>query len=142
MNMNSSKSLKTGEQNVNEVSRISQGASLKGDIHSSSDIRVDGRVEGNIYSEGRIVVGETARVTGNVCCANADFWGRIDGDIYARDLLSFKGSAVVNGNVHMGRVQVEVGAQLNGVIKTLSEQEFDQLISAAVGVSAAPAAEH
>lgn len=111
--------------NANEVSRIAQGVSIKGDITSHSDIRVDGQIEGTIFSEGRIVVGETAVMKGRLLCNDTDFWGRMDGDIFVRNVLSIKGSAVINGNIHVRKIQVEMGAQINGSCHMITEEEFD-----------------
>lgn len=114
--------------NVNDISRISRGVIIKGDMSSATDIRIDGHIEGTIYSRGKIVVGETAVLSGTLICANADLWGKMDGDIYAKDVLSLKSSAIVNGNIHMRRFQVEMGAQINGNCKTTTEEDFDKLL--------------
>lgn len=125
--------------NVNDVTRISKGASLKGNLVSSTDIRVDGTMDGVVFSEGRIVVGETAAMSGSLLCNNLDMWGKIDGDIYVKDTLSIKNLAVVNGNIFVRKIQVEMGAQINGTCKMITEQEFDKL--AAEIVKKAPKAE-
>lgn len=137
-NLNLNKNPKTVEQNVNDVSRISQGAGIQGDLFSSTDIRVDGQVAGTLFSEGKVVVGESARLSGKLFATNIDFWGGMDGDIYVKDTLSLKGSSMVNGNIHVRRIQVEMGAQINGSIKMISEQEYDQLVSSMVRREAAP----
>lgn len=111
--------------NANEVSRIAEGVVIKGDITSRSDIRVDGQIDGTICSEGRIVVGETANLTGSLFCNDIDFWGRMDGDLYVRDVLSVKGTAVINGNIHVRKLQVEMGAQINGSCHMITEEEYD-----------------
>ena len=111
--------------NANEVSRIAQGVTIKGDITSRSDIRVDGQIDGTIYSDGRIVVGETAVLTGSLLCNDTDFWGKMDGDIYVRNVLSVKGTAVINGNIHVRKLQVEMGAQINGSCHMITEAEYD-----------------
>jgi cytoskeletal protein CcmA (bactofilin family) len=131
-NLNNNKPVKTVEQNVNDVSRISQGASIRGDMSSSTDIRVDGQVDGTLYSEGKVVVGESARLSGKLFGTTIDFWGKMDGDIFVSDTLSLKSSSVVNGNIHVRRIQVEMGAQINGSFKMISEQEYDQLVSTMV----------
>ena len=113
--------------NVNDVTRISKGASLKGNLVSTTDIRVDGTMDGVVFSEGRIVVGETAVMSGSLLCTNLDMWGKIDGDIYVKDTLSIKNLAVVNGNIYVRKIQVEMGAQINGTCKMITEQEFDKL---------------
>jgi len=131
-NLNVNKSSKPVEQNVNDVSRISQGAAIRGDLSSSTDIRVDGQVDGTLFSEGKVVVGESARLSGKLFATNIDFWGKMDGDIFVKDTLSLKSSSVVNGNIHVRRIQVEMGAQINGSFKMISEQEYDQLVSTMV----------
>lgn len=132
MNINSNKFPKAADQNVNDVSRISQGTSIKGDIQSATDLRVDGRVDGVLYSEGRIVAGESSRLAGKVLCSNADVWGRIDGDVYIKDLLTLKSSSEVNGNIYVHRIQVEIGVQINGSIKMISEQDYEQYVKTLV----------
>ena len=127
MIINLNKTPKTVEQNVNDVSRISQGAALKGDLSSATDIRVDGRVDGTLYSEGKIVVGESARLSGKMFGTTIDFWGGMEGDIYVKDILSLKASSMVTGNIHVRRIQVEMGAQINGSIHMITEEEYDQL---------------
>ena len=137
-NLNQIRTPKTVEQNVNDISRISLGAAIRGDLFSSADIRLDGQVDGMLFSEGKIVVGEAARLSGKMFCANVDFWGKMDGDIFVKDTLSLKSSAVINGNIHVRRIQVEMGAQINGSIKMITEKEYDQLVATMVKKPAAP----
>ena len=87
-NFSLNKTSKTMEQNVNDVSRISQGASIRGTLTSATDIRVDGQVDGTLLSAGKVVTGESARLSGKLLCVNADFRGRMEGDIYVKELLS------------------------------------------------------
>ena len=110
---------------VNSVSRISEGTSVTGEIKSSNDIRVDGCVKGKLYSEGRIVVGEHAIIDGTLLCNNLDLWGKMEGDVYVKDLLSLKNTSSVTGNLHVRKLQVEMGAELNGTCKMISEEDFD-----------------
>lgn len=122
---------KTSEQGagINDVTRISKGATINGDLISSSDIRVDGVINGKVLSDGKIVVGEQAALSGSLFCANLDFWGKMEGDIYVKDTLCIKSTATVNGNIHVHKLQVEMGAQINGTCKMISEQEYDDLAS-------------
>lgn len=136
-NINQIKTPKTMEPNVNDISRISLGAAIRGDLYSSTDIRVDGQVDGTLFSEGKIVVGEAARLSGKMFCSNVDFWGKMDGDIFVKDTLSLKSSAVVNGNIHVRKIQVEMGAQINGSFKMITEKEYDQLAASMVNKPAA-----
>ncbi len=114
---------------VNDVSHISAGTIIKGEISSLNDIRVDGSVEGKIYSKGKIVVGESASVTGSLLCTNLDLWGKMEGDVYVKDTMSLKGAASVNGNTNVRKFQVEMGVQVNGTFHMISEADYDKFVS-------------
>lgn len=114
--------------NVNTISRISVGTIIKGEIVSSSDIRIDGTFDGKIQSNGRVVIGESASVKGDVICENLDLWGKVDGNVYVKDTLSLKQGCVVNGNVHIRRFCVELGSTFNGNCKMITEDEFEKLV--------------
>lgn len=127
--------------NVNEVSRISAGTTVKGEISSAGDIRIDGTFEGRIFSKGKVVVGEKAVITGDVVCTNADFWGKMKGNFYVKDTLSLKSSSQIDGDLRIKRLQVELEAKFNGACKMITEAEFDALAKEVTGQkAAAPAA--
>lgn len=117
---------------VNGVNRIANSTFIKGDISSKSDIRVDGTVEGTVYSDVKVVVGEKAVIRGNIVCNNIDLWGRMEGNIYVKDLLTIKSTASVEGNVNVRRFQVEVGASVNGSFHMIEESDFDECVKTVV----------
>lgn len=114
---------------VNDVSHISAGTIVKGEVSSHNDIRVDGIVEGKIYSKGRIVVGDKASVVGALLCCNVDLEGKVEGDVYVKDTMSLKGNASVNGNINVRKFQVEMGAQINGTCHMITEADFEKFVS-------------
>lgn len=116
--------------NVNSISRISVGTVIKGEVISPNDIRIDGTFEGKVTSKGRVVLGESAVVKGDIICANVDLWGKVEGNIYVKDTLSLKEGCTVNGNLHVRRLAVELGATFNGSCQTITEAEFDKLSGA------------
>ena len=119
---------RTGESlGVNDISRISAGSIIKGEITSPNDIRIDGSFEGKIVSQAKVVVGEKAVIKGDIVCNNCDFWGKIDGNFYVKDTLSLKDTCVVDGDLHIRRLQVDLDATFNGNCKMISEGEFNQL---------------
>ena len=113
--------------NVNEVSRISTGTVIKGEINSPNDIRIDGVFEGKIFSKGRVVVGEKAEIKGDIVCDNVDFWGKMTGSLFVRDTLALKDTCSVNGDLHVQRLVVELGAHFDGTCKMLKEGEFEHV---------------
>ena len=113
--------------NVNSLSRISAGTVIKGEILSPNDIRIDGTFEGRIQSKGRVVVGESATIKGDIVCENVDLWGKVEGNLFVKDTLSLKEGCVVSGNLHIRRLSVELGSTFNGNCKTITEAEFNKL---------------
>ena len=120
------------ELNVNDVSRISAGTAIKGEISSDNDIRVDGKVEGKVFSKGKIVVGPQALISGGLACSSVDFLGTLKGDAYVRDLLTLKSNAVIEGNIHVNKIQVDMGAKINGSCHMITAEDYDKQISSFV----------
>lgn len=120
--------------NVNSISRISAGTVIKGEVISPTDIRIDGTFEGKVHSKGRVVLGETAVIKGDIICENIDLWGKVEGNVFVKDTLALKEGCVMTGNLHARRLSVELGATFNGNCKTITEAEFDKLC----GVEPAP----
>lgn len=98
----------------NEISHLAAGTTIKGDISSISDIRIDGNVEGIVESNGKVIMGETSDMKGNINGESVDFYGNITGDLFVKNVLSLKETARVNGNIHTRKLQVDLGAQFNG----------------------------
>lgn len=125
--------------NVNSISRISAGTVIKGEILSPTDIRIDGTFEGRVQSKGRVVVGESAIIKGDLVCENVDLWGKVEGNLFVKDTLSLKEGCVVDGNLHIRRLAVELGATFNGNCKTITEAEFNKLAGVEAPAQAKPA---
>lgn len=100
--------------NGNGTTLIGAGTTLKGDISSSSDLRIDGTIIGNITSSAKIVIGSSGVVEGDITGNQVDVVGKVSGNIRAKELLQLKGDAVVNGNIYAGKLQMEPTATFNG----------------------------
>lgn len=95
---------------------ISAGTTLKGDISSNSDLRIDGTVIGNIKSSSKIIIGSTGVVEGDISVNQADIAGTVTGSIRSKELLQLRGQCVVKGNLYAGKLQVEPSATFNGQV--------------------------
>lgn len=98
----------------NGTTLISAGTTLKGDISSNSDLRIDGTIIGNIHSSAKIVIGSNGIVEGDISGNQADIVGKVSGNIRAKELLQLRGESVVTGNLYAGKLQVEPSATFNG----------------------------
>ena len=76
--------------NSNAVNLISQGTEITGDIKSTGDIRIDGILNGNMSTRGKVVIGPTGKVKGEVECKNSEVSGLIEGKITVSQLLNLK----------------------------------------------------
>ena len=98
----------------NGTTLISTGTTLKGDISSNSDLRIDGTIIGNITSSAKIVIGANGVVEGDINGNQADIVGKVSGNIRTKELLQLRGESIVTGNLYAGKLQVEPSATFNG----------------------------
>lgn len=98
---------------LGKTNRIVEGTTIKGDIISQADFRLDGNLIGNFQSGGKIVIGPAGSVTGDIICKNADIEGKFDGKIQVTELLNVKSKASIHGEVTVGKLSVEPGADFS-----------------------------
>ena len=114
--------------NMTDVNRVAFGAEFVGDLATANDIRIDGKFDGRLYCEGRLVVGEKAVIKGDIFGTDIDFSGTMtSGNIYTRETLSLKGGCSVHGDLYFQRFQVELDAKFTGSCKVLEEGEFAKI---------------
>lgn len=102
---------------MNEIggqpNRIEKNTKIKGEIVSEADFRIDGKLDGNVKTSGKVVIGKDGYIHGKVECVNADIEGSFNGELLVSDLLSLKSSAVIEGTVSVSKLAVEPGATFN-----------------------------
>lgn len=104
-----------GKENTgNAVNLLCEGTMIVGDIKTKNDIRIDGILKGKIITSGRLVVGSTAKIEGNIDCANIDVMGVVLGDIQASGIVSLKAQARLIGNIISNQLSIEPGVVFNG----------------------------
>jgi len=105
------------ESQSSGVNAICEGTIINGDIVAKNDLRIDGDLNGNMTTTGRIVIGISGTVTGEIKCNNIEVLGAVNGDIEAHDVVTLKGDAKVTGNIITKRLSVEPGIVFNGFCK-------------------------
>ncbi len=96
------------------ASLIGGGTSLKGDITSNGDLRIDGTLIGNIICASKVIIGANGVVEGDISGQMADIMGKVTGTIKVKELLQLKTNCIVNGNLHAAKLQIEPAANFNG----------------------------
>ena len=108
---------KMAEEISNSSNVIGKGTVLEGNIETSGNIRIEGRINGNIKSKSKIALGHSSHVEGNITAQNADIEGGVKGKIDISEVLILKVTAVVHGDISTGKLVVEPGAVFNGSCK-------------------------
>ena len=96
------------------LNRIVDGTKIIGDIFSESNLRIDGEVQGNISTKGKVVIGENGLVNGNLTCQEAEVEGKIDGNLSIEGLLILRETAKITGDIQTARLHMEEGALFLG----------------------------
>lgn len=101
--------------NPGKVDSIMEGTSLVGEVRkNNSNLRVDGRVKGTINVRGRLIVGQSGVIEGEVTCQSSDIEGTVLGRVVAQDLLSLKATAKLQGDINTKKLAIEPGAVFTG----------------------------
>ena len=98
------------------VDVIESSTKIVGDIVSKADFRIDGVVEGNITTTGKVVVGKSGKISGKLNCSNADVSGSISGHIQISETLSLMSESYIQGDITTAKLSVEEGAQVDATI--------------------------
>ncbi len=101
--------------NTNDTwNKIMSGTSITGDLISNGNIWIEGEVNGNISCGGKVHVGASGKISGNLLCANAEFEGAQDGELKVENLLTLRSTARIKGNIETLKLHIEEGAFFEG----------------------------
>jgi cytoskeletal protein CcmA (bactofilin family) len=108
---------KYNEPDNSTINLISNGTDITGDIKSNGDIRIDGSLKGNLNTKGKVVIGPTGKVSGEVICKNSEVSGIVEGKIIVGQLLNLKASSKILGDIDTVKLSIEPGAVFSGYCK-------------------------
>ena len=106
-----------------KLNRLVEGTVINGDIKADSNFRIDGKLIGSLDTLGKLVIGPTGRVEGDVKCANADIEGEMIGNIIVDGLLNIKSTAKIEGNITTNQIGMEIGCAFSGVCNYIEKNE-------------------
>ena len=108
---------KNNEIETAAINLISNGTDITGDIKSNGDIRIDGSLTGILNTKGKVVIGQTGKVNGEVICKNSEVSGIVEGKITVAQLLNLKSSSRILGDIVTSKLSIEPGAIFTGNCK-------------------------
>ncbi len=122
---------------MNEVTndnwnRILSGTEITGNIVSDSNIIIEGLINGNVTCTGKVHIGTTGRIAGNLSASNAEFEGSQEGELSIDNLLILRSTARIKGNISTLKLNIEEGAFFEGacIMKSpVSSTNFNQTVS-------------
>jgi cytoskeletal protein CcmA (bactofilin family) len=114
---------KSNSSNNTSINLIGNGTSIIGDLNSNGDVRIDGILTGNINISGKLVIGATGKVEGNITCQNADISGEVKGTVTISELLSLKANAKLLGDIVTGKISIEPSAIFTGTCNMGDKQK-------------------
>lgn len=103
------------------INTITRGTVINGNIQAIGDFRMDGTLDGDLTLNGKLVVGESGVITGNVICQNANVLGEIKGNVSVKEHLALYATAKVEGDILVGKLSIEPGATFTGGCRMIDE---------------------
>ena len=113
---------KYNETDNTTINLISNGTDIVGDVISNGDIRIDGTLKGSLNTKGKVVIGTTGKVNGEVICKNSEVSGIVEGKLSVEQLLNLKASSKIIGDIATSKLSIEPGAKFTGNCK-MNEKE-------------------
>ena len=105
---------KTIETEQRQINIIGIGTHITGDVNCSGDIRIDGGLTGNLIVQGKVVIGTSGTIKGEITCKNSEVEGKIEGKISVSELLSLKKTSSIIGDIKTKKLAIEPGANFTG----------------------------
>jgi cytoskeletal protein CcmA (bactofilin family) len=119
---------KNGTELLGKTNRIVEGTSIIGDIVSKADFRLDGELIGNFTSQGKLVIGASGVIKGEIVCNNADIEGEFQGKIKVLEVLNIKATARIHGEVLVGKLSIEPGADFTASCTMITDVKKEVII--------------
>jgi len=108
---------KVAADEVSNSNIIGKGTTLVGDLETFGNLRIEGKVKGNIKSKSKVAFGQSSEIVGSVLAQNAEIAGHVRGTIEISETLVLRDSAVIDGDIITNKLLVESGAIFNGICK-------------------------
>ncbi len=99
---------------ADSLSMLANNMHIIGDVEATHDMRIDCHIDGNVRCKAKVVIGPAAVLNGDLHAENADIFGTVTGNIYTSGLLSLRSKCHINGDLTIGRLDIEPDADFNG----------------------------
>ncbi len=111
------KELAKGIEPCGTITILSEGTVLDGSLKLAGDLRIDGNVNGNVYGNKKVVIGEKGKVIGDVYCEFLELHGTIEGNVISKQVARLHATALLQGDLYAPQFSVDIGASFIGASK-------------------------
>lgn len=101
-------------ENTNKINLIGVGTTIEGNVSSNENIRFDGILVGNLSTKGKVFIGQSGKVNGEIRCRNCEVEGVIEGKVVVEELLSLRAMSRLYGEMKTSKLAIEPGALFTG----------------------------
>ena len=102
------------------ANKINEGTTISGDLDAQTDIRIDGKIIGNITCASKVVIGASSQIFGHIKCNDLTIEGKVKGNLEVNGILFFRTTSAFEGDVKYKKLIVEEGANINGSLMNVS----------------------
>ena len=106
------------------INNIGSGTTIEGNVKTEGDIRIDGKIIGNIFSKGRLVSGPSSSIIGDIVCTNGNIDGQVKGNIQVSETLKVTKTGNIDGNITAKKLIVDEDAVIQAKITMSSQQNL------------------
>jgi len=106
--------MKDKKNHIDELSLISKHINVKGNLNGAGDLKIDGKVEGDVLLDGNLLLTETGMIKGNIQANNFQCNGVVEGNVFVKEKLTVGSKAKISGDIKTKILIIEEGAEING----------------------------
>jgi len=99
------------------LNTLVKGTTVEGNIRTESDIRIDGTVLGDLDCSGKVIIGPSGDIKGDITCQSAVIEGQFEGNLAVAEILTLKETAIINGEASYDKLVVHQGAIINAAVR-------------------------
>lgn len=102
---------------------IGESVVVEGEFNGHGNIVIEGKLNGNLTTDGHILIGDKAKIKANIQAESAFISGKVTGDIKVNNSIDIAKTAVIKGDIEANSIAIEAGSKINGHIKMNSGQK-------------------
>jgi cytoskeletal protein CcmA (bactofilin family) len=114
------------EKDINRIETlIGEQCSIIGSLNGNGLVKIDGSIDGDLFCEDDVILGESGHIKGNMVCNNAYIHGIIHGNVSCKNTLTIENCGKVNGDILVKKLVISEGGILDGKCTMISYEQLD-----------------